>query len=120
MNITKTCRDLGYPCRMVLSRWLDERISNKKSVLKGSILKKYSYNDNVVASIRLVCRDNSAKDVAEEIGVSLTSLYKWKKQLVPQGERLIMSDIDNNYEGLQDQITDFKKRQLIFSIKSIN
>ena len=34
MNITQTCKDLGYPCRTVLSKWLDERIPNrKKSVL---------------------------------------------------------------------------------------
>jgi transposase InsO family protein/transposase-like protein len=111
MNISKTCRDLGYPCRPVLSGWLDERINNnKKSVLKGTTLKKYSYNDKVVASIRLVCRDGAAENVARETGVSRTSLYNWRKQLIPQGERLIMPDLDNNYEELQDQITDLKKQ----------
>ncbi len=41
-NITKTCDDLGYPCRNVLSSWLDECFPdrNNKSVLKGSTLKK--------------------------------------------------------------------------------
>ena len=74
MNISKTCRDIGYPCRTLLSRWLDERVNNhKKSVLKGSTLKKYSYNDKVVASIHLACRDGTAKDVAEDSLAELRS-----------------------------------------------
>ncbi len=110
-NITRTCRDLGYPCRAVLSRWLDERIPDrKKSILKGSTLKKYSYNDKVVASIRLTCRDGTAEEVAKASGISRVSLYKWKKQLIPQGERLIMPKSEKNYEDLQNQVTDLQKQ----------
>ncbi len=80
MNITQTCRDLGYPCRPVLSRWLDERVPDrKKPVLKGFTLKKFSYNDKVVASIRLICREGSAEVVAKDTGTSRSSLFKWKK-----------------------------------------
>ncbi len=83
MNITKTCNDIGYPCRNVLSKWLDERFPNRsnKSSLKGSSLKKYSYNDKVIASIKLTCRKGSAETLVQETNISRTSLYKWKKQL---------------------------------------
>lgn len=86
MNITKTCKELGYPCRTVLSKWLDERIPDReKPVIKGSNLRKYSYNDKIVASIQFTCRKGSATDIIKNTGISRYSLYKWKKQLIPLG-----------------------------------
>lgn len=29
MNITKTCNDLGYPSRVVLSSWLDKKVPDR-------------------------------------------------------------------------------------------
>lgn len=113
MNITKTCKELGYPCRTVLSKWLDERIPNReKPVLKGSHLRKYSYNDKIVASIQFTCRKGSATDIIKNTGISRCSLYKWKKQLIPLGERLKMTDIDINYADLQGQIVELKEQAI--------
>lgn len=113
MNITKTCKELGYPCRTVLSKWLDEGIPDrKKSVLKGSNLRKYSYNDKIVASIRFACRGGSATEIIKDTGISRSSLNKWKKQLIPLGERIKMTNTDVNYNNLQEQISDLKEQAL--------
>ena len=86
-NITKTCKDLGYPCRTVLSKWLDEKNIHKcKQDLKGSHLLKYSFNDRITAAVELTCRSTSVKAVSEKTGVSPVSLYAWKKQLIPESE----------------------------------
>lgn len=85
MNITKTVNDLGYPCRSVLSRWIDERFPDKdKHVLKGSSLLKYSYNEKVEAVTNLCCREEPVSKLVEKEGISSPSLYKWKRQLLPR------------------------------------
>lgn len=113
MNITQTCKDLGYPCRTVLSKWLDERISDrKKPVLKGSNLKKYSYNDKIVASIQFVCREGSATEIIKATGISRSSLNKWKRQLIPLRERLKITDMDMNNNDLQTQIFELKEQAI--------
>lgn len=111
-NITFTCNTLGYPCRTVLSRWLDERFPDRhnKSVLKGVPLKKYSYNDKVVASINLTCREGTALELSQESQISCTSLYKWKRQLIPQGERFTMANNSTNEKDLIAQIDTLKQQ----------
>ena len=42
MSVANTCRELGYPSRNHLTRWLDENTPDRKqSALKGSTLKKF-------------------------------------------------------------------------------
>jgi transposase InsO family protein/transposase-like protein len=114
MNVANTCRELGYPSRNLLTRWLDENIPDRKqSALKGSTLKKYSYNDKVVASIELTCREGTAFNVAQKMGVSACSLYKWKKQLIPQGERFIMNTINTTSEDLSTQVMNLEQQALL-------
>lgn len=115
MNITKTCNDLGYPCRSVLSKWLDEQYPdrNNKSILKGSSLKKYSYNDKVIASIKLTCREGPAEDLVQETQISRTSLYKWKRQLIPHGECLKMSKDSSNEVELTAEIAELKRQAIL-------
>ena len=114
MNVAHTCRELGYPSRNLLTRWLDEFIPDRnQSALKGTTLKKYSYNDKVVASIQLTCREGTALEVARNMGVSACSLYKWKKQLIPQGDRLVMGTKNTTYEELSTQVTDLEQQALL-------
>lgn len=115
MNITKTCNELGYPCRTVLSRWLDEYFPdrNNKSTLKGSSLKKYSYNDKIIASIELACRDGTAEEIVQETKISSTSLYKWKRQLIPHGERLKMTNENISEAELISEIEDLKQQTIV-------
>ena len=109
-NITFTCNSLGYPCRTVLSKWLDKRFPDRhnKSVLKGVSLKKYSYNDKVVASINLIFREGSALELSQKTQISRSSLYKWKRQLIPQGERFSMINNTNDETELHSQIDTLK------------
>ncbi len=113
MNISLTVNMLGYPCRSVLSKWLDERIPERKtSILKGSSLRKYSCNDKILATVELACREGPAEIVAKESGVSRCSLYKWKKQLIPKGDYLSMVPIHDN-DALKTQISDLKEQARI-------
>jgi len=115
MNITKTCDALGYPCRSVLSKWLDEYFPNRsnKSKLKGSTLKKYSYNDKVIASIELTCREGTAEKIVQESQISRTSLYKWKRQLIPHGEGFKMIDENDSEAKLISEIADLKQQTVL-------
>lgn len=114
-NITKTCNDLGYPCRNVLSSWLDERFPdrNNKSLLKGSTLKKYSYNDKVIASIKLTCREGTVEELVQASQISRTSLYKWKRQLIPDGERPKMINNIKNEADLTAEVADLKQQAIL-------
>jgi len=114
MNVSYTCKELGYPSRNVLTKWLDDFIPDRnQSALKGSTLKKYSYNDKVVASIRLTCREETALELAQNMGVSASSLYKWKKQLIPQGERLQMNKRLFTNEDLSTQVSDLEQQAIL-------
>ncbi|MCR5672038.1 MAG: IS3 family transposase [Butyrivibrio sp.] len=114
MNVAFTCRELGYPSHSVLTKWLDEHIPTRaQSALKGSTLRKYSYNDKVVASIRLTCREGTALEVAQDIGVSASSLYKWKNQLIPMGERFKMDTKLSTYEDLSTQVSDLEHQAML-------
>jgi len=115
-NITQTCNNIGYPCRNILSRWVSEKVPNHSlPKLKNKPLKRYSYNDKIVGAINLEMRNTSATEVEKSTGVSRTSLYKWRKQLLSQ-EALTMNkkaskvskpkieDLENRVVELQKQI----------------
>lgn len=109
MNITFTIRMLGYPCKSILSKWLDDRIPDRKqSILKESSLHN-SYNDKIHATVELACREGPAESVAKEAGVSRCFLYKWKKQLIPKGDYRSVAKIENN-NTLKTQISDLKEQ----------
>lgn len=78
-NATKTVKALGYPCRQVLSKWLDEAFPNrKKRCLSKNALVEYPQEKKEQAVIDFCARQSSAQKIAETHGVSRASLYKWK------------------------------------------
>lgn len=110
-NITKTSHDLGYPCRTVLSRWLDKNnIHKHRQTLKGTPLLKYSYYDKITAAVELACRDTSAKTVSQRTGVSTSALYAWKRQLIPESEPIHVQKSNSNINELTEQVEDLKKQ----------
>ena len=110
-NVTQTCINLGYPCRNVLNKWLDEaHVPRTKSKLRNKSPLRYSTNDKIVAAIKLVSRDGAAEAVVNETGINRTSLYKWKKQLLPEGQPLIMSSSLDSKTTDAAQITELKEQ----------
>lgn len=90
-NATRTAQALGYPCRQVLSKWLDEAFpKRKKRCLSKNALVECSQEKKEQAVLDFCSRQSSAQKVAETHGVSRVSLYKWKKQLLSEEQRATM------------------------------
>ena len=79
--IAATIRELGYPSRSLLSDWLHELTPQARTRVhvRSQELAPEAKQSAVIA---LCMRPASAQVVAEELGVSRGSLYKWKNQLL--------------------------------------
>jgi transposase-like protein len=78
--IAATIRSLGYPCRSLLSAWLQELHPQRTRVVGRS--HELAPEAKQSAVIAFCTRPASAQAVADEVGVSRGSLYKWKNQLL--------------------------------------
>ena len=59
-NITVTVKDLGYPCRSVLSNWICEDVKNHQPfVLKGKTLVKYTEEEKKAAALDVAIREET-------------------------------------------------------------
>ncbi|MGR8928726.1 MULTISPECIES: IS3 family transposase [Rhizobium] len=77
-----TIKALGYPCRGKLSAWIDESDPDgRRRVLTGnSGASTRSEQQKRAAVIDLCSRRESARSVAQKVGVSRQTLYDWKNQ----------------------------------------
>lgn len=80
---SRTCRMLGYPSRALLTQWVMEMTSEARKYKKNG--KNLTSEEKDAGAIALVTRQTSAQKVADEIGVSRVSLYKYKDQLLGKG-----------------------------------
>ncbi len=79
--IAATIKALGYPSRSLLSAWLQELLSQDRTRAVGRS-QELTPAAKQSAVIALCMRPASAKAVADDLGVSRGSLYKWKNQLL--------------------------------------
>ena len=79
--IAATIKSLGYPSRSLLSAWLQALHPQERARVVGRSqgLAPAAKQSAVIA---LCMRPASAQAVAEDLGVSRGSLYKWKNQLL--------------------------------------
>ncbi len=82
--IAATIRSLGYPSRSLLSAWLQELHPQEITRVVGRS-QELAPEAKQSAVIALCMRPASAQEVADDIGVSRGSLYKWKNQLLGHG-----------------------------------
>lgn len=75
-----TRKALGYPCRATLSVWIDEYDPTARHRVVGQATTAISRSEQQkrAAVIDLCSRRESADAVAQEVGVSRQTLYKWK------------------------------------------
>ena len=78
--IAATIKALGYPCRSLLSAWLQKLHPQRTRVVGRS--QELAPEAKQSAVIAFCTRPASAQAVADEVGVSRGSLYKWKNQLL--------------------------------------
>lgn len=81
--IALTIKALGYPSRSLLSAWLQEFHPREGARVVGRS-QELAPEAKQSAVIALCTRPASAQAVADEVGVSRGSLYKWKNQLLGQ------------------------------------
>jgi putative transposase len=81
--VASTIRAMGYPCRGLLSEWIDELhpearyriVGRALNVLHSDALKR-------AAVIELCTRKTSAQEIAQKLAVCRPTLYNWKNQLL--------------------------------------
>jgi len=78
--IAATVKALGYPCRSLLRAWLQELHPQPARVVGRT--QELAPEAKQSAVIALCTRPASAQAVADQVGVSRGSLYKWKNQLL--------------------------------------
>jgi len=82
-----TRRELGYPgCWKLLADWIDELAPGERRATEP---KTFSIPEKQVAVETLEAREGAARDVAEEVGSSRCSLYRWKRELLPGREDVV-------------------------------
>lgn len=78
-----TRRALGYPCRLLLQRWIDERHPELRQRRVGRIRPvPRPLEVKQEAVIALCTRQGNALPIAQDLGVSRETLYNWKNQLL--------------------------------------
>lgn len=83
-QISYTVRTLGYPCREKLMEWIDELAPGERRIHEGCLMrdKHPSMEKKTECVKKLAMRSGSAEEAAKEAGVSRSSLYTWKRELV--------------------------------------
>ena len=79
--IAATIKSLGYPSRDSLSAWIEELYPRRLARVVGRT-PELAPEAKQSAVIALCMRPTSAQAVADDVGVSRGSLYKWKNQLL--------------------------------------
>ena len=79
--IAATIKSLGYPSRSLLSEWLQEPHPQARPRVVGRS-QELAPEAKQSAVIALYMRQASAQAVADDVGVSRGSPYKWKNQLL--------------------------------------
>lgn len=79
-----TSRTLGYPCCDVLTRWVNERHPDRRLIFTSTINQNAPFEPEVKrqAVMALCTRHVPASEIARNIGISRTVLYKWKDEII--------------------------------------
>jgi putative transposase len=114
-NISRTVKILGYPHRDELAKWIDELAPGKrKARIKHGSMVQLSQEQKKDAVIELCTRDETAAAVADKVGVSRGTLYKWKKELLAEEDIKDMNktkkpSLPDDRKALLDEIESLKK-----------
>lgn len=114
-SITRTIRAVGYPARETLKVWIDELAPGERKVhMRRGAVVQFSQEQKKDAVIELCAREGSAATVADRLGTSRYSLYKWKKELLDEEKAKTMDgsskpSLPNDRDALTTEIESLKK-----------
>ncbi len=112
--VRRTTRILGYPSRPTLDKWILELAPEQKKYCRsGNALIKYTREQKEAAVIALCSREKSAREVANEIGITCERLYSWKNQLLKKGWNRTMPKKDKVSPKVKTNISDDQAKLLL-------
>jgi transposase InsO family protein/transposase-like protein len=78
-----TLKELGYPCRHMLTAWVRERYPETRKCVVGKAGKPTASLTSKRAAVYELCtREGSAQEIARKLDVDRVTLYNWKNQLL--------------------------------------
>lgn len=81
--ISFTLRELGYPCRQILTAWVHERYPETRKYVVGKAGRPAASLGGKQAAVYELCtRQGSAQALAQKLDVDRVTLYNWKNQLL--------------------------------------
>ena len=94
--IVETRNALGYPCRDMLSAWIGELHPKARMRVVGKAVGVALPQEAKQAAVIALCtRQVSAQEIAQKLGVTRPTLYKWKNQLLgPEAPALMKHQND--------------------------
>jgi len=111
-----TRRAIGYPSNEVLKSWIQEFYPNSRPLAIHSGTNKCFSPEERSHAVRELCnRRGTARKVAQNIGVSVPVLYKWKKDLIDDEAYQSMrkrkpAPPDKQQDALHDEIMQLKQQ----------
>ena len=96
-NVCKAARELGYPSRELLTKWLKEYVpAYRKRCERHAYLLQSTSKEKEYAVIEMCSGDETIKAIAQKHGVNPTTLYEWKKQFFGEGKEYSMRNSKNH------------------------
>lgn len=127
-SVTKTVRELGYPGRWTLHRWIRERSEPPAAPIRRTSLKRYPFATKLKA-VELFVSGMSPDAVAAELSLnSKMSVYAWAQRFREEGKWGLMSATERKQsagivthrafeKSLPDDATELKKLAARLSVE---
>ena len=120
-NATNTIAVLGYPCRVILKLWIDEKfpVQQKDCSYRKSLV-EYTEEQKESAVKELLIRKKTVKNIADDIGVDRVTLYNWKNQQLGKEAAAIVKpriDLPNDKESLEVEVKRLKEQIHILELE---
>ncbi len=75
----RTIRALGYPCKLLLARWIDELEPGRRRVRRAPVDARTRRR----AVVEYASSSRTSRQVGEELGVSADVVRNWKHKMLP-------------------------------------
>lgn len=106
--IASTMKAMGYPCRAVLTDWIEELHPEVRPRMVGRAPNvKHSLDLKNAAVVDLCIRQTSAQAIAKKVAVCRPTLYNWKNQLL--GREIPASMKDQNHPPAASDLTELER-----------
>ncbi len=104
-NGSKTVRELGYPSRALLSRWIDELAPGMRKTTKPH--KRFS-DEERMATLLESATAPTVKQVIEAHDIDKVTFYNWRRKFLGQEAQSVIDDI--NRDELLGEIDSLKEK----------